>query len=382
MSSWSPVPGRRWAAGLVLALVQEGALPRETPAIQLGGGTPGGVSGARDLTGEGTAFLEVVPDREAVLVEQPVHLAIRVGLAEDFADQHLVQLFQRALDLPVQVDLSSLDELPAVRSAGPAAPEHGVTLAVDEAVIRVPVPEIVERDGRRYRVVTLERTLRPTLPGTIRVPAATLRFAYTTRFQEDVFQGRVATDRIDARVRSRPVEITVAPWPEAGRPPGFGGAVGDLAVRASADPRDLVLGQSLQLVLTFTGEGNLDRFEAPRLDDLAGFAVLGMLDEPAAEARTITYDLSPRSDDVTEIPAIAFPVLDPGPPPAYRTRETQPIPILVRPAPEASRPPAPTGTAAPQSDGGRPWIPVLLVALVMGVAAYVVRRARRSARSS
>lgn len=360
----------------MLALAQEGSLPREPATIQLGGGTPGGVSAARDLTGEGTAFLEVVPDRSAVLVEAPLRLSIRAGLAEDFVDQHLVQLFQRALDLPVQLDLSGLDQLPVVLSEESPTPDHGVTLALGEDVVRVPAPEIAERDGRRYRVVTLERTLRAPLPGTIRIPAATLRFAYTTRFQDDVFQGRLATDRIDARVSSRPVDVMVEAWPEEGRPTGFGGAVGEISVRASADPRDLSLGDSLALVLTFTGTGNLDRFEAPRLDDLAGFRVLGVLDEPSASVRTITYDLAPRSDAVDEIPAIPFPVLDPGPPPAYRVRETLPIAILVRPRKQdpgvASS--ADARVDSPEEGSGARWIPAVLVVVVMGLAALVVRR--------
>jgi hypothetical protein len=369
----------RWTAALVLVLGQESALPRESPALQLGGGNATGLSAARDLTGEGTAFLEIVPERTTVLVEERLHLAIRVGLAEDFLEQHLVQLFQRALDLPVQLDLTALDALPSASSGGSTDPVDGVTLAVDEDIVRVPRPEIVERDGRRYRVLTLQRTLLPTLPGSLMVPVTTMRFAYTTRFEEDLFQGRVATDRIDARVHSEPLELAVVPWPEEGRPQDFGGAVGVLEVRASADPRDLVLGQSLRLVLTFSGAGNLDRFQAPRLEGLDGFAVLGVLDEPAADVRTVTYDLAPRSAKVTAIPAIPFTVLEPGPPPAYRTVETQSIPILVRPGQQSADAPrtAPAEESSGEAARDRRWIPPIVAIVLAGLATLVGRRLMR-----
>jgi hypothetical protein len=109
--------------------------------------------------------------------------------------------------------------------------------------------------------------------------------------------------------------------------------VGTLAVRASADTRDVVVGDSIKLDVSWTGQGNLEFFQPPdlsALDAFAGFRIYGRTEEKSFEQRKVTYDLAPLSAEVSEIPAVPLSVFDPelG---TYQTVATDPIPIRVRP---------------------------------------------------
>ena len=72
------------------------------------------------------------------------------------------------------------------------------------------------------------------------------------------------------------------------------GAVGVLSVRASADTRDVVVGDSIKLTVDWTGDGNLEFFEAPDLglfDAFRGFQVYGSAEEKSLDRRRVVYDL-------------------------------------------------------------------------------------------
>jgi hypothetical protein len=98
------------------------------------------------------------------------------------------------------------------------------------------------------------------------------------------------------------------------------------------------LGESFKLVLRIHGSGNLEFFAPPRLDHLKGFHVLGRVDDKSRTRRTVTYDMAPLSLAVKEVPPIRFAFFDPAARPGYRTVETAPLPLTVRPLPEGARP--------------------------------------------
>lgn len=335
------------------------------------------VDAARDVTGEGIAFVETEVARGTYFVHEPIRVRVRFGFEERFLRDDVIQLFRRELDVPAQLQAPWLDVAPGDAGyAEDGGDTTGPSFALNGGVARGTRRDVV-RDGRRFTVIELERRRLASVPGELAIPAPLLRFAYATRFRDDSIRGRVALDRVDAFVAGEGVALRIQGLPEEGRPPDYGGAVGRFTVSAEARPREVEVGASLELVLRIEGEGNLGSFHAPRLHELDGFRVLGALEERDEGALVATYDLAPRSDRVSEVPAIRFTYFEPPPPATaaevreagYRTVETPAIPIRVRARPLE----APAAKAAPRAEEPRRSVPIgTLVALVASSLALLV----------
>lgn len=314
---------RGWvlASALAAGLAgQEEARPTNPPE--------GGPAEARAFVG-----LEAVPT--SCYVGQILTLHLRVGIDARFFAEHGLQLFHRHLDVPVQVEVA----WPAEPAALPLddtdpAPSQGLSLALGDAVLMATRTADEVRDGRTFTVVTVVRRFLPARAGDLalalapREGAARLRFAYTTRFEDDFVQGRVGVDRHEVTVESRPLTLRILPLPEAGRPADFSGAVGQFTVRAETSAQRVDAGASFPLTLHIEGVGNLHAFAPPPLR-LQGFHALGSIDTKIRGRRTITYDVSPLQASTAGVPGITFTFFDPAPPASYRTVTTTPLPLVV-----------------------------------------------------
>lgn len=329
------------------------------------------------------AFVEVTSARPTCYVGERVRLRLRVGYDEAFFRDHGVALYRRTLDLPVHVR-AGLDALPSARvlppsEAGPASDARRVTIALDDDVVAADRGPDVERGGRRLASLDVETSLVFDAPGEVRIDAPTLRFAWASRFEDDLVAGDVPLDRRDVTVAGAPLALRVLPLPEEGRPAGFTGAVGSFTVEADANPRDVAVGEPVRLVLRIRGDGDLAGFETPRLADLAGlegFHVLGALDDRDARTRTIAWDLAPVRDGALEVPPIAFPVFDPEPPAGYRVLSTNPIPLVVRRAARGPEGTEPVRERGDEASGPSPLLVGALAAAAAGVLVVVLTRLR------
>jgi len=337
---------------------------------------------------ETRAFVELSASRERAFVEEPLELRLRFGIEARFLQEHVLQPFQRRLDVPVQVEAGCLDELPgAVARAGeeeaPGAEDAAArrTFVLNDGVAVARRLDDLVRDGRTFAAFELRRSFRPVVAGTITIAAPRLRLAHATRFDEDLIRGRVAADRRDAQVEGAPIVIAIEPLPEAGRPARFTGAVGRFTVRADASTRELTAGEPLTLTLTIEGEGNCERFEAPPLDELEGFHVLGRLEERGSRRRRIVCEIAPLSAEVKRVPPLSFTFFDPSPPAGYRMLRTEEITLAVRPD-GAARPIAPPSDPVADAPGGSGLaqeIAAAAVAVAAVAALLAWRRARRRA---
>lgn len=281
------------------------------------------------------AFVALQAAPTPCYVGQILTLRVRVGIDARFFAEHGLQLFHRRLDLPVQVEVAWPAEPAALPLDDPdPAASQGLSLALGDAVLAATRTEDEVRDGRTYTVVTLARRFLPAQAGALALAlapgagAARLRFAHTTRFEDDFVQGRVGVDRHEVTVESQPLTVPILPLPEAGRPAAFSGAVGQFTVRAETSAQRVDAGASFPLSLHIEGVGNLHAFAPPPLR-LPGFHALGSIDTKAAGRRTITYDVSPLRASTAGVPAIPFAFFDPTPPASYRTVTTTPLPLVV-----------------------------------------------------
>ncbi|MEO6708111.1 MAG: hypothetical protein ABIP42_00955, partial [Planctomycetota bacterium] len=279
--------------------------------------------------------LEIRCERTSYYVQEPITIAAHFGFEKQIFEEKLVPLFRPPMDISVQVQAPWLANLSGATMLEPAESEPtqaggSRTFVLNDALARARSVPDLRVDGREFQSFEFERTLLATAPGSLELPESRLRFAYGTRWNEGYVTDHVLVDRVEAFVRGAGRSLTILPLPEAGRPEGFSGAVGRLSLRGETSAREVELGSSLQLVLQISGEGNLEFFDTPRLERIEGWRVNGSTDRKSRALRTIEYDLSPESAQVTRLPQVAFSFFDTTPPASYRTLRTDAIPVVVR----------------------------------------------------
>ena len=119
--------------------------------------------------------------------------------------------------------------------------------------------------GQRYRFVTLRKTvLYPQKSGRLKIEPLALDIdVQLPTNRRDMF-GRVLITEGNKRVSAGTKTITVKPLPEAGKPEGFTGAVGNFDFKVTPSKTNLKNGESLDLVVSVSGKGNLKLFDLPK----------------------------------------------------------------------------------------------------------------------
>lgn len=286
---------------------------------------------AQDDTGAGRAFVEVVAERDVYFVHETIRVVVRAGIERESRKEALVQLFQRALDVPVQLQMHWAREHGVALAVALDAETDGPALALGETIVHAREAAPRALDGRTFDVLELEFDVRASTPGELELAPALLRFAYATKFDDDFVRGRVPLDRVDAYVTSLPLALSIRALPDVGRPAEFTGAVGTFTVSAEVSRHALTVGDEFQLVLHVAGEGDLASFTPPRLERIAGFHLRGVRDERDERGRTLTYDFAVTDARVTQFPALTFAYFDPAPPGRYASTHTEPIALRVLP---------------------------------------------------
>lgn len=157
----------------------------------------------------------------------------------------------------------------------------------------------------------------------------------------------------DLRARAQLPPLTVQPVPMAGRPVNFNGAVGLFDIEVQATPRDVRVGDPIELTIDIFGEGPIETLPPPLLAEdpqlVRDFRVPreSLAGEMVNQRRRFVTTIRAARDDVTEIPAIEYPYFDPVHT-RFVTARSRPIPIHVSPAAEVKLP------LATESNGGHP----------------------------
>ncbi|WP_296686986.1 BatD family protein [Flavobacterium sp.] len=119
--------------------------------------------------------------------------------------------------------------------------------------------------GQRYRFVTLRKTvLYPQKSGRLKIEPLALDIdVQLPTNRRDMF-GRVMITEGNKRVSAGTKTINVKALPEAGKPEGFTGAVGNFDFKVTPTKTNLKNGESLDLVVSVSGKGNLKLFDLPK----------------------------------------------------------------------------------------------------------------------
>lgn len=262
-----------------------------------------------DLVSQELSWLEVELEPKRVYVHEPVRVKITfavqqgVRLAQEFYERRRYLVIAVVADWLAKFPAGEAIELPQPRG------DLRVVICNEELSLATFVGNF-ERDGQMWQRFQMERAFLPSKVGKIVLPAPELRFHTLRHTTRPVRGGQI--DKYG--IVGKPIEFEVLPIPEVGRPSPYFGAVGRFDIKASLDKDRIKFGDSFKLTLTATGQGNFEFLRMPELDDLKGFHKRGTAEAQRDGDRVVvTYDLTPLSTDVTEIPPIQWNYFDTTP---------------------------------------------------------------------
>jgi hypothetical protein len=119
--------------------------------------------------------------------------------------------------------------------------------------------------GEKYRFVVLRKTvLYPQKSGKLVIEPLSLDVDLELPTNRRDMFGRVVVTNGNKRVSAGAKTITVKALPEAGKPEDFSGAVGKFDFKVAPSKTNLKNGESLDLLVSVTGSGNMKLFNLPK----------------------------------------------------------------------------------------------------------------------
>jgi hypothetical protein len=169
-------------------------------------------------------------------------------------------------------------------------------------------------NGRDYQVFTIKKqALFATTTGKLKIPSSTFAISAVTVGGGDIFS---IFNRNETLYRKGPETfLEVKPLPAAGRPPGFGNAVGSFQLTADIDKTQVAVGDAVALRVKLEGQGNLKMIPDIQIPSLPDFTVYSSKRadaiHPSQEDRiggnkTWEYVIVPKAPGRQAIPALAF----------------------------------------------------------------------------
>jgi hypothetical protein len=202
-----------------------------------------------------------------------------------------------------------------------------------------------ELEGKTYTVLSLVFRIFPPRAGKWTIERATVVAEVQTGYKwvTDSFFGvrRRVPDYERVFAASEPIEVVVKSLPEEGKPAGFTGAVGKFKVSLQTSDTQVKVGDPMLLKVMISGTGLLEKIKRPLLSRDPAFAEGFSINESLApgdisgERVTFEQTIRAKSEDVKEIPALAFPYFNPEEG-KYEVARSKPIGITVLPTTEVT----------------------------------------------
>lgn len=191
--------------------------------------------------------------------------------------------------------------------------------------------EMVRLNGRQYIKADIRKiALFPTAaadydinPGTVLVSIRqqpTQTGIFDDFFDDSFFSGGSFFARRENRLlKPEPIKLKVKPFPEAGKPASFNGAVGSYKMTASINKKQVKQNEPITMTLILEGTGNIETLNKPVLPELDEFKIYesdtstqlfknGLL---IGGKKTFEIVFIPREAGALNIPSLEFSYFDP-----------------------------------------------------------------------
>lgn len=141
--------------------------------------------------------------------------------------------------------------------------------------------EPVENARRELEASAKFAWLSPTKSGSLQIPP--FKFKYTKRGEPKVVEEKkqmgamsfssrtVKQESVEAETSTQPLNITVKPLPNEGKPEDFSGMVGNYSFKAEFDRTELKVGEAMTLSINIKGDGLPGSIADPKLPDFSDF---------------------------------------------------------------------------------------------------------------
>jgi len=276
--------------------------------------------------------LEVTLSEKQCYVGQPVIMTVKFYISADIGD------FQ--LDIPAFSDEAFYIEEPDVLNR--QAKEYRLSTGVSVLVSQYRTTH----NGKDSILLSFSKVLIPRHSGEIAISASSVsadvavgRVQGPDRFFNDsFFDGFFGSQKNYKRfmVSSKPLNLTVLPLPEQGRPVDFYGLVGRYTISASAAPTKVSVGDPVTLTIKIGGGKYLKPVQWPALEQISemveNFKIPSQKASPIIENgfKVFTQTIRANNDKVTEIPSIPLVYFD-AEKGQYVVAKTKPIKLEVSP---------------------------------------------------
>ncbi|MBF0173301.1 MAG: BatD family protein [Magnetococcales bacterium] len=319
--------------------------------------------------------------------EDPVYVGQRVPVRlQWWIEEHMVE---RLVGHEARVPLFEMQEAFGFEEVDPGKRNNAMAITSPSGTKKFAAETTKGTwDGRSWLVLTLDRVLIPLKEGDHAIPAASVILEEGVRWQRSFFGERTATRVRRLRVADTPRVLHVKPLPEAGRPPGFAGAIGqDFSLEVATERSVIQAGDPIHLTLTLKGEGSLATASLPPLARDEGGLPERDFRVPEGDVAGVvrdgvkTFEVMVRvlHEGVRELPPISYSWFDPKKG-GYETTHSRPIALSVgaarkvsaedvvrgathkeeqpqpAPAPPQRESPAPAATDAPTTAAPSAWI--------------------------
>jgi hypothetical protein len=187
--------------------------------------------------------------------------------------------------------------------------------------IKTPRAEETTFNGNRCLVAVLKKTvLYPQKAGKLEIEPLSLDVEVELPTNRRNFWGQVMTVQDHKRVSAGARTINVKPLPENGKPADFSGAVGQLDFSVTPSKTTLKSGESLDLVVSVSGKGNLKLFTLPKPTVPPALEMYDPVHKESVNTTlagmsgkiTDTYTIIPQAQGKYPIQPITFSYFDPS----------------------------------------------------------------------
>jgi hypothetical protein len=232
------------------------------------------------------AFVEIEPAEAEAWDGQSEVITIRFGIEDELAENRLISVFRRPLDLPVRLDTQVWHAEASIRVAPlRGEPADGPSFAWD-GDLAYARESTQDREGRRYRVYEVrawvEHRSGPSgvQRATERLHAepARLHLAYATAFETDFLGDRVPVSEQRLTIASPPLRRTVRALPQAGLLVAqSSGVFREAKLTATISPSEVELGEEFQIDVRVDGPWDMPNVDLIHPAEI-GWTLLGELE--------------------------------------------------------------------------------------------------------
>lgn len=191
--------------------------------------------------------------------------------------------------------------------------------------------ETVRTNGKRYVKADVKKlALFPTAPGNYTIKPGSLKVsireepqgssAFDEFFSDSFFTGGSFFARRQNRLlEPPPIQLTVKPLPEEGKPASFQGAVGSFRMTALIDKDKVKQNEPITLKMIIEGDGNIETLTRPKVPALTGFKTydadtnskLFQTDNVIGGTKSFEVVFIPKDEGKSFIPPLEFSYFDP-----------------------------------------------------------------------